>query len=192
VLFILTANEHILTESWLQIVEVAITSVGMSVQDLALTMFIILPSSNECKSFFNTRAFYCSERIYLVNKSFYCVTGFDIIQALSSETILYSCDLSTSRSHAIICRLDSSSVQLLLIERGCLSKTEIGEREICKHSSVCRTRTVARASPSPPTRDKTKAGLVYPASPPPSTHALPMAKTSDFQGLRLKRRTASI
>jgi hypothetical protein len=32
VLFILTANEHILTEFWLQIVEVAITSVGMSVQ----------------------------------------------------------------------------------------------------------------------------------------------------------------
>ncbi len=32
VLFILTANEHILTESWLQIVEVAIISVGMSVQ----------------------------------------------------------------------------------------------------------------------------------------------------------------
>jgi hypothetical protein len=27
------------------------------------------------------RAFYCSERIYLVNKSFFCVTGFDIIQA---------------------------------------------------------------------------------------------------------------
>ncbi len=27
-----TANEHILTEFWLQIVEVAITSVGMSVQ----------------------------------------------------------------------------------------------------------------------------------------------------------------
>ncbi len=32
VLFILTANEHILTEFWLQILEVAITSVGMSVQ----------------------------------------------------------------------------------------------------------------------------------------------------------------
>jgi hypothetical protein len=32
VLFILIANEHILTEFWLQIVEVAITSVGMSVQ----------------------------------------------------------------------------------------------------------------------------------------------------------------
>ena len=32
VLFILTANEHILTEFWLQIVEVAITSIGMSVQ----------------------------------------------------------------------------------------------------------------------------------------------------------------
>jgi hypothetical protein len=31
-LFILTANEHILTEFWLQIVEVAITSVVMSVQ----------------------------------------------------------------------------------------------------------------------------------------------------------------
>jgi hypothetical protein len=62
-LFILTSNEHILTESWLQIVEVIITSVGMSVQDTALTMFIILPSSNERKSLFNTRAFYCSERI---------------------------------------------------------------------------------------------------------------------------------
>ncbi len=32
VLFILTANEHILTGYWLQIVEVAITPVGMSVQ----------------------------------------------------------------------------------------------------------------------------------------------------------------
>ena len=63
-LFILTSIEHILTESWLQIVEVAITSVGMSVQDTALTMFIILPSSNEWKSLLNTRAFYCSERIY--------------------------------------------------------------------------------------------------------------------------------
>ena len=40
------------------------------------------------KAYFNTRAFYCSERIYLVNKSFYCVTGFDIIQALSSKTIV--------------------------------------------------------------------------------------------------------
>jgi hypothetical protein len=51
-------------------VEVAIISVGMSVQDTALTMFIILPSINECKGLFNTHAFYCSERIYLVNKSF--------------------------------------------------------------------------------------------------------------------------
>ena len=47
--------------------EVAIISVGMSVQDTALTMFIILPPSNECKSLFNTRAFYCSERIYIVH-----------------------------------------------------------------------------------------------------------------------------
>jgi hypothetical protein len=47
----LTANEHILTECWLQIVEVAIISVGMSVQDTLLTMFIILPSSNECKAY---------------------------------------------------------------------------------------------------------------------------------------------
>ena len=45
------SNEHILTESWLQIVEVAIISVGMSVQDTLLTMFIILPSSNECKAY---------------------------------------------------------------------------------------------------------------------------------------------
>jgi hypothetical protein len=70
VLFILTSNEHILTESWLQIVEVTITSVGMSVQDTAMTIFIILPSSNECKSLFNTCAFYCSEHIFIVNKSF--------------------------------------------------------------------------------------------------------------------------
>ena len=54
-LFILTSNEHILTES---------------VQDTALIMSIILPSRNECKSLFNTRAFYCSERIFIVNKSF--------------------------------------------------------------------------------------------------------------------------
>ncbi len=100
-LFILTSHEHILTESCLQIVEVAITSVGMSVQDTALTMFIILPSSNECKSLFNTRAFYYSERIYLVNKSFI------VLQDLtSSKTILYSCDLSTSRSHATVLYAD--------------------------------------------------------------------------------------
>ena len=60
-----------------------------------MTVFIILPSSNECKSLFNTRAFYCSERIFIVTNP-YCVTGFDIIQALTT-----SCDLSTSRSHAI-------------------------------------------------------------------------------------------
>jgi hypothetical protein len=67
-----------------------------------------------------------------------------------------------------------SSCVALFIERGCLSETEIGEREIYMHSSVCRTRTVARASPSPsPTRDK-KAGLVYPACPPPPL--LPMSK----------------
>jgi hypothetical protein len=47
----LTANEHILTESWLQIVEVTIISVGMSVQDTLLTMLIFLPSSNECKAY---------------------------------------------------------------------------------------------------------------------------------------------
>ncbi len=46
--------------------------------------------------------------------------------------------------------------------------------------------------PLPPTRDKRLAGPVYPASPPPSTHALPMAKTSDFQDVRPKRRTSSI
>ena len=53
----LTANEHILTESWLQIVEVAITSVGMSVQDTVLTMFIILLSSNECKAYLTLTPF---------------------------------------------------------------------------------------------------------------------------------------
>jgi len=38
-------------------VEVAITSVGMSVQDTALTMFIILPSSNECKAYLTLAPF---------------------------------------------------------------------------------------------------------------------------------------
>ena len=58
ILFILF-NEHILTESWLQIVEVAITSVRMSVQDTVqvLTMFIILPSSNECKAYLTLAPF---------------------------------------------------------------------------------------------------------------------------------------
>ncbi len=56
-LFILTVNEHILTEYWLQIVEVAITFVGMSVQDTALAMFIILPSSNECKAYLTLAPF---------------------------------------------------------------------------------------------------------------------------------------
>jgi hypothetical protein len=51
-----------------------------------MTLFIILPSSNECKSLFNTRAFYCSERIFIV-KNPYCVTGFDIIPALTSKTV---------------------------------------------------------------------------------------------------------
>ncbi len=37
--------------------EVAITSVGMSVQDTALTMFIILPSSNECKAYLTLTPF---------------------------------------------------------------------------------------------------------------------------------------
>jgi hypothetical protein len=58
----------------------------------------------------------------------------------------------------------AAPAELFFIERGCLSKKEIGEREICMHLRICRTRTVARASPSPPTRDKRKAGLVYPAN----------------------------
>ena len=67
-LFILTANEHILTEYWLQIVEVAITSVGMSVQDTALTMFIILPSSNECIAYLTLAPFtVVSAYFYLTN-----------------------------------------------------------------------------------------------------------------------------
>ncbi len=46
----LTANEHILTESWLQIMEVNIISVGMSVQDTT-DYVIFLQSSNECKAY---------------------------------------------------------------------------------------------------------------------------------------------
>jgi hypothetical protein len=59
VLFISTANEHILTEFWLQIVEVAITSVGMSVQWLTYwlcSLFYHLVM-NVLYSLFNTRAF---------------------------------------------------------------------------------------------------------------------------------------
>ena len=48
------------------------TSVCLSVQDM--TLFIILPSSNECKSLFNTRAFYWStvkapnfDRVFMKN-----------------------------------------------------------------------------------------------------------------------------
>ena len=55
-----------------------------------MTLFIILPSSNECKSLFNTRAFYCSERIFIVTNP-YCVTGFDIIQAVLLPENLRTC-----------------------------------------------------------------------------------------------------
>jgi hypothetical protein len=49
-------------------VEVAITSVGMSVQDTALTMFIILPSSNECKAHLTLAPFtVVSAYMYLTN-----------------------------------------------------------------------------------------------------------------------------
>ena len=97
----LTANEHILTEFWLQIVEVAITSVGCQSSDSLLTMFIILPSSNECKAYLTLAPFtVVSAYILLTNP-------FTVLQDLtSSKTIQYSCDLSTSRSHATICRLD--------------------------------------------------------------------------------------
>jgi hypothetical protein len=63
---------------------------------------------------FNTRAFTVLSVIYS-NKSFYCVIGFDIIQALSSKT--YSCDLSTSRSHAIICTLSVKRTSYYVLER---------------------------------------------------------------------------
>ena len=77
--------------------EVIVTSVGCLVQDM--TLFIILPSSNECKSLFNTRAFYCSERIFIV-KNPYCVTGFDIIPALTSRLYIV---ISQELDLAIIC-----------------------------------------------------------------------------------------
>ncbi len=43
-----------------------------------------------------------------------------------------------------------------------------------------------------PRRDNRGQLQLHPAPPHPSTHVLPMAKTSDFQDLRQKRRTASI
>ena len=77
-LFILTSNEHILTESWLQIVEVAITSVGMSVQDTALTMFIILPSSNECKAYLTLAPFTVVSAYIIVNKPHATICRLDL------------------------------------------------------------------------------------------------------------------
>ena len=84
-MFISTANEHILTEFWLQIMEVAITSVGMSVQEMVLTMFIILPSSNECKAYLTLAPFTVVSAYIIFNKSFCCVIGFDIIQAYNPK-----------------------------------------------------------------------------------------------------------
>ncbi len=82
----------------------------------------------------------------------------------------------------------AAPAELFFIERGCLSKTEIGEREICMHLRICRTRTVARASPSPPTRDKRKAGPVYPASPPPPPTHSPWPKLVIFRDCGQKGR----
>jgi hypothetical protein len=45
-----------------------------------LTMFIILPSSNECKAYLTLAPFTVVSAYIIVNKSFYCVIGFDIIQ----------------------------------------------------------------------------------------------------------------
>ena len=50
--------------------EVAIISVGMSVQDAVLTMFIIFPSSNECKAYL-TLAPFTVVSAYLVKKAFF-------------------------------------------------------------------------------------------------------------------------
>ncbi len=49
-------------------------------------MFIILQSSNECKAYLTLTPFTVVSAYIIVNKSFYCVIGFDIIQALSSRT----------------------------------------------------------------------------------------------------------
>ena len=86
-LFILTANEHILTEFWLQIVEVAITSVGMSVQWLTYWLCSLFYHLVMNVSLFNTRAFTVESAYIIVNKSFCCVVGFDIIQAYHPRLI---------------------------------------------------------------------------------------------------------
>ncbi len=52
-----------------------------------------------------------SAYIQLTNP-FCCVTGFDIILVFATKT-LHSCDLSTSRSHATICRLDCREINSL-------------------------------------------------------------------------------
>ena len=51
-----------------------------------LTLFIILTSSNECMAYLTSVLFTIVSIIYS-NKSFYCVIGFDIIQALPSSTM---------------------------------------------------------------------------------------------------------
>ena len=106
-MFILTANEHILTEFWLQIVEVAIISVGMSVQWLTYWLCSLFYHLVMNVSLFNTSAFTVVSAYIIDNKSFCCVVGFDIIQPYHPR-LIHSCDLSTSRSHATICRLDLS------------------------------------------------------------------------------------
>ena len=52
---------------------------GCCVQDT--TLFIILPSSNECKAYLTLAPFTVVSAYIIVNKSFCCVVGFDIIQA---------------------------------------------------------------------------------------------------------------
>ena len=45
---------------------------GPSLAGPSRSCSLFLPSSNECKSLFNTRAFYCSERIFIVTNPLLC------------------------------------------------------------------------------------------------------------------------
>ena len=80
---------------------------GCQSSDPLLTMFIILPSSNECKVYLTLAPFtVVSAYIQLTNP-------FAVVQDLTSfkpiiQDSIHSCYLSTSRSHSTICRLDLS------------------------------------------------------------------------------------
>ena len=83
-----------------------------------LTMFIILPSSNECKAYLTLAPFTVVSAYIIVNKSFCCVVGFDIIQAYHPRiyTAVISQHLDLTLLYADwICREINSLTHLHLV-----------------------------------------------------------------------------